>query len=75
MLQFMVTDIANNQPVYLDVEKELPERNFQQKHLKNSIREVMRLLKAAFWSEEKYLSETLDNLLALTETTLQTHFA
>lgn len=71
----MVTDIANNQPVYLDVEKELPERNFQQKHLKNSIREVMRLLKAAFWSEEKYLSETLDNLLALTETTLQTHFA
>jgi hypothetical protein len=75
MLQFMVTDIANNQPVYLDVEKELPERNFQQKHLKNSIREVMRLLKATFWSEEKYLSETLDNLLALTETTLQTHFA
>jgi len=75
MLQFMVTDFANNQPVYLDVDKELPERNYQQRHLKNSIREVMRLLKATFWSEEKYLSETLDNLLALTETTLQTHFA
>ena len=75
MLQFMVTDFTNNQPVYLDVDKELPEKNFQQRHLKNSIREVMRLLKATFWSEEKYLSETLDNLLALTETTLQTHFA
>lgn len=75
MANYIVTDFTSAaQPAYLDVEKELPSKLDNEKHLRHLVKEILKLLKDIFFKEEKLLVESLDKLLSLCETALQTHF-
>ena len=75
MIDFIVTDFApNSPPLQFDVSKELPENSTKERHLKSSVKLALKLLKTMFFEETAFLSETMDRLHALAESTLSTHF-
>ena len=75
MTSYIVTDFSSSSsPQQIDIDKELNENSSRERILKSSIKSILSLLKSMFYEEKVFLSETMDKLLSLTETTLQTHF-
>ena len=76
MTNFIITNFSQTAPpLQIDINKELPESSISERHLKNSVKSILKYLKSMFFETNVFLSETLDNLNSLTESTLVSHFS
>ena len=75
MLNHLLTDFASGQPQFVNIDIDLRSKTPKDHHLKNSLRQILVLLKRIFFEDKELLLCSMDSLLALTESTLQTHFS